>query len=474
MSFHSAVVLGAGPIGLFAAIDARQNFVKDVTLVEKRSEYTRTNVPQLQPEIVKHIQDVGIADNLWKDSEAGSSIAFSKIEKELLKKALAIGVKMERGFTVQGLIGRNKNKFGRYKSITLILKEWNDRSKSSPMYGRGKVLETDFLVVCSGGAAAADPVVTQQLGFTFQRLKAKNYGAYGIFVPHKRGQGEQTEEELSRRIDFQKATRNLVAGQIGFSTPDHNYLLVTLTACPKKDFKFLKENTAKLKQVLLAVGNGISTSVLTEIKEVEKNMALFKIAIQRANQFYSPEYPAVLVGDAAVTPHPQVGSGIGTGFKGFTELQDLFRALKKADRSENNEGAFQNFNSAYELHVSKKALEGATTVVGNLVKMLTGYRDEMKAGIVRMSNTTAKRLIQDVVDGAENLIAELEDEKKRAKGFIDLLDGDDPELLDWDETVGQLWAEIDGTYRDVKNFTSGISLLSDHLNNLEPMLKLTA
>ena len=74
----------------------------------------------------------------------------------------------------------------------------------------------------------------------------------------------------------------------------------------------------------------------------------------------------MLVGDAAVTPHPQAGSGIGTGFAGFEELQKLFAALKKAHRSNNNEAVFQNFNTAYELHASRKALEKAGWKVGDL------------------------------------------------------------------------------------------------------------
>jgi hypothetical protein len=37
---------------------------------------------------------------------------------------------------------------------------------------------------------------------------------------------------------------------------------------------------------------------------VQKNVLAFKVNIQRARQLCSPEYPAVLVGDAAVTPHP--------------------------------------------------------------------------------------------------------------------------------------------------------------------------
>ena len=46
------------------AIEARQKFVTDVTIVEKRMGYTRTNVPQLQTPILKHLEKVGVASQL--------------------------------------------------------------------------------------------------------------------------------------------------------------------------------------------------------------------------------------------------------------------------------------------------------------------------------------------------------------------------------------------------------------------------
>ena len=231
MSFHSVVVLGAGPIGLLAAIEARQNFVKSVTVVEKRTAYTRNNVPTLQPEIYKKFENLKVLKDLGSTGQA----PFSRIEQELKEKAASLGVKFELGYVVQSLVGLKKNKHGRFKSIQLNLKQWDEQRKTVDFAGKSKSLEADLLVVCTGGAAAADPAVTQTLGFTFHKLHAKNYGAYGVFVPHKK-EWSEPDEVGNRRTDYQKARGNAVSAPFGFETPEHNYLLVTLTGCTRLDF----------------------------------------------------------------------------------------------------------------------------------------------------------------------------------------------------------------------------------------------
>ena len=57
MSIKSVVILGGGPIGLMCAIEAKKHF-KNVTIVEKRAGYVRTNVPVLQDDIKQHLKDL--------------------------------------------------------------------------------------------------------------------------------------------------------------------------------------------------------------------------------------------------------------------------------------------------------------------------------------------------------------------------------------------------------------------------------
>jgi 2-polyprenyl-6-methoxyphenol hydroxylase-like FAD-dependent oxidoreductase len=209
MSFKKAVVLGAAPLGLMAAIEARQNFVRDVTLVEKRGGYTRCRI-------------------------------------------------------------------------------------------------------------------TNKLGFSFHKLAPTNYGAFGIFDAEEKDYTYNPERER-RKQEANQLAKTVAGGKIGFHTIDHNYLLITLRNCSPADFKMLQGAPAELKKVLLTIGESYGAVVMKNLKEVDKNIALFEISIQRASQFYNQEYPAVLLGDSAVTPHPEKASGIGTGYFGFEKLKELFK-----------------------------------------------------------------------------------------------------------------------------------------------------
>ena len=60
----------------------------------------------------------------------------------------------------------------------------------------------------------------------------------------------------------------------------------------------------------------------------------------------------MLVGDAAVTPHPDTGSGWASGFRGFEVLKDLLEALADTNHPKDEAVLYQHFNDRYELHVS--------------------------------------------------------------------------------------------------------------------------
>jgi len=470
MSFKKVAILGAGPLGLMAAIEAQQNFVSDVTLIEKRSGYTRLNVPTLDNKITSHLKKIDVAPSVWKPgvSKPGDSISFSRIEEGLFEKATSLGVKVERGWTVEGLIGRDKNKYGRYKSIALTLRKWDDKGRKIMRGGGGKILDTDFLIVSTGGAAAANPLVTNKLGFHFHKLAPTDYGAYGIFSPLLKDQmtAPQFSEEDYRQQSEDKKLANTVSGRkIAFHTNDHNYLLVTLQNCSASDFEKLQATPDQLKRVLLAIGHTMGTAVLSEIKEVEKNMALFEIAIQRAQQFYSPEYPAVLLGDAAVTPHPEQGSGITTGFHGFEKLQELFAALKKLDRSNNTEKAFTNFNNAVEIIASKKALEGTRGVLQNHIATLNNYISQLKAGLAGMQSSGAKKYITDIIEELEPLRNDLTSESERTKEFLSALEGGN--LPDTALTLENLWKVIRQTHNQVQNMIKDADLMGENLEKMQ-------
>lgn len=272
----------------------------------------------------------------------------------------------------------------------------------------------------------------KRLGFEWDELKAKNYAAYGIFEP---GSMYICQDDGSGRPVFDTQLKNDIrptiqavitggsgSGRTGFTTSDHNYLLVTLTGVTKKDYNALQADTNKLRKLLISVGKTMGT-VLNQLKaSVDRNVALFKISVKRAQQFYSPEYPAVLVGDAAVTPHPETGSGLVTGFRGFEEICKLFTTLSQTHRSEDNRALFLDFDRSYDLSVSSKSLKGTYMILHNLCLMVLQFKTDVIGSLGGATN----RAVQIADAPAQDLQSEMDE----AEGPHNVLEGPPPPNLD--------------------------------------------
>lgn len=472
MAYKRVVILGGGPVGLLCAIEAKQHF-KSVSVVEKRSKYSRTNVPALDDDVRKHFKGLGLHQKMGLGPSALGSAPFKQIEGTLLDHASSRGIELLRPFVVASVSGGSENKFGRYKSILLTLRQWDDQGKTLVDGAKPVTVNADLLVIATGGGAAADPLVTKTLGFTYEKLKAKNYGAFGIFEETGTIQNPSVEY-YQGRSDARKVSSKVVGGSsIGLETADYNYLLATLVGITKQDFKLLQASQETLKKLMVALENVRRSGVTEKLKEVEKNIGLFKIAIQRARQFYSPKYPAVLVGDAAVTPHPEQGSGYTTGFRGFEELKRLFEALKGTDRSKDNSLIFQSFNDRYELHVSRKALQGTVAIVANNRKMLETYAADIRQIAARVRYLEMRQILERDATTADDLAQELKDQEAAAKKLLKYLEPDEgqelPEL-DWDETAGALWKRIGTTWGQLKELVKHDTLLDTRLAEMEKKL----
>lgn len=462
MPITRVVILGGGPIGLLCAIEAKRYF-DNVIIVEKRGGYTRTNVPSLNNALIDHLKQIGVADTIWPGSQAGESVAFSRLEEALWQKARSIGVVMERGYTVTTILGDTKMDNGRFKRMRLTLAPWDDKNKCLVPHALTKELMAGLLVVASGGSAARDALICQTLGFTFTSLKAKNYAAYGIFEAGK----SDVPRDFANQSKFAGLTNEILSGKIAFDTPDHNYLLVTLSQCTKTDFKFLQQNTKAFYTLLTAVSEGFRTDLLTEIKEVEKNTGLFKVSIQRARHFYSPTFPAVIVGDAAVTPHPEAGSGMTTGFAGVQQLSVLFAALKGVSRSVDSSAAWLSFNQCYELFVSKKALEGTKIILRNLMKLLARFIGDATQIAKECQGSGVLEPLEKMIHTADILQDVLKMREFQADRLLSILNGD-AEKFDWRKCgVDQLWADIGLAYKAIKKLTADIGLFKERLEKIE-------
>jgi len=96
------VVIGAGPIGLRTAIEA-QLLGARVTVIEKRTSFTRNNVLHLWPWVIEDLKSLG-AKNFYPRFCTGTMnhISIRRLQCILLKTALCFGVEVFGGVEFQG------------------------------------------------------------------------------------------------------------------------------------------------------------------------------------------------------------------------------------------------------------------------------------------------------------------------------------------------------------------------------------
>ena len=78
-----------------------------------------------------------------------------------------------------------------------MYQKWDDKAKKLDAAAGPHVLGgVDLLVIATGGGAIDDQLITRNLGFKYEKLKAKNYMAYGIFEPSKDGDVHLMKENM--------------------------------------------------------------------------------------------------------------------------------------------------------------------------------------------------------------------------------------------------------------------------------------
>jgi len=481
MGINRVVILGGGPIGLFCAIEASLHF-NDVWIIEKRPRFTRLNVPQVSDEkLHAHLVSLDPHEKLPRPELGSHFGSIKQIERTLLEQAVSRGVTIMRPYVVRGVqgdsltsvqAGGDADKPHRYKRIRLTYRQWDDGNKKMDARTNDHVLGgVDLLVVATGGGAVDDPLVIQNLGFKYEKLKAKNYMAYGIFEPSPELEDVPQKEAMSDLYDKVTGGRSIAYETGKRQSVDLQYFLPALAGITKKDFKDLKASRALLQRVLVALksGHGQSSGVLESMQNVEKNMLAFKIQIQRAQQFYSPTFPAVLVGDAAVTPHPDSGSGLVTGFRGFEELKVLFKALAETSGAKDDVVAYQDFNERYELHVSKKALDGTVSIIENLAHLCAQYANDL----LREHGIGLDDAFRQAAARMKGLELSLKTHERLAKRLLKRLQTPNAEKLPelaLPETASKLWADLTMTYREIKEVTKMVSLLEGRIGEIEKLI----
>jgi 2-polyprenyl-6-methoxyphenol hydroxylase-like FAD-dependent oxidoreductase len=452
------IILGGGPIGLLCAIEAATQGFREVCLIEKRPEYTRLNVPILRTEVKEHLRAV-TAKNTGKRIEPDfllGGLSFKEIEPPLLEKALFMGVKLKRPCVVTHVRGSSEIKFGRFKHMVLTLNAWDQENKRVNMGVPSEEIKANLLIVATGAGAALDSIVTQTLGFGYEKLKPENYMALGIF-----DHGEEPDEDPAANEIFKAAARIASQGGICFKCGDYQYLLSSLSGITSSDFKLLKQSQPLLQELVIALKRAsvTTTGAREEIKKVQNNVFAFAVNIQRARQMVSDTYPAVLVGDAAVTPHPDTGSGVQTGFRGFEEFRTLLEALKTTGPVNDGE-SFLGFNTRYEKHVSEKALDGTKTICENNIGLLESYRERLQQLAAQSQSNSAKEIFATDIKTCGVLIEVLEMQRDAAKRYSTSWEP-------WNQGPGMLWERMETVWGIIQKLTGQKQLLEPQLAALQ-------
>jgi hypothetical protein len=235
----------------------------------------------------------------------------------------------------------------------------------------------------------------------------------------------------------------------------------------------LRQSQVLLSRLVVALkrAHTKTSGEIEKIKEVEQNLFAFKLNIQRARELFSREYPAVVVGDAAVTPHPDTGSGYSSGFRGFKEVKVLLKALANTS---NDAAAFLDFGTRYELAVAEKALSGTQNICQNNIGMLTNYKERMEELSRQVQGRSTTNAFTHDIKMAGMLIKILESHDRTARTYEAMVKdktGDIPTPPMWDLGPKQLWQRMARTWKLIQKLTDQKHLLEPQLAALEAAIK---
>jgi 2-polyprenyl-6-methoxyphenol hydroxylase-like FAD-dependent oxidoreductase len=293
-------VVGGGPVGLLAAVEARMAGAAKVHVYEGRTDpYSRMNVIGLNDQAIQRFRSAGIYDLIWPKGRGGAA-STKTIEEALEARALALGIKLERGKSLENV---TKDEQGR----TLLHFKGDDDP-----------LLCDFLIVATGSSVAKKyankDALSQKLGIAFQKSQVCDRAAIGLFK-----QNVPLGENL-------QGTESPEGWQYKIPTEEVKYIVTQLS---EDEFDEYSKKPEKLRDLIHGqMGRDEQFFEFEDNKDNKKKPVYqFTIDIQQALQFSSEEGNAVLVGDSAGTPHPATSLGLNTGVAEMGALRDLVQGL---------------------------------------------------------------------------------------------------------------------------------------------------
>jgi 2-polyprenyl-6-methoxyphenol hydroxylase-like FAD-dependent oxidoreductase len=315
-------VVGGGPIGLMAALEARVQGA-DVILFEARTdEYSRRQVLALDPGTIQKFARFGIKAELLKDPDAkgqGNLVAVKYIEKPLRDRAHELGVDIRTGWFLAG------SKAGEGGHTTRATFQVGQDKRKARMHQE----ELDLLVVAAGAGVSKANKYTggtlgDELGFKFDVKEARDYAVVGLF--------QSTDTGRLDRAGASKAEQQRWAYR--FNTPKVTYVLQQVPAELYKEFQG-KDGKEKMEAFIKKVATehyqmqGATLASATNSKgQTTPNVGMFPIEIQQAQKFVNESLRTLLIGDSAATPHPHTGSGLNTGIRELDALSDVVASIR--------------------------------------------------------------------------------------------------------------------------------------------------
>lgn len=318
------LVAGAGPAGLASAIEARLAGA-NVSVIELRDDqFNRDNVLQLDKSTLALLKRLGVYEALFSEEDAegrddgiDAHIPIRALQQGLLDRALELGITVEYHAEVAELTPVAKSPG---KSIATIHQVEFSKGKGGQKKKKivGSKTVTFDLFIAAYGAGTSRQTSPELLGIDIEeRSKKKAYVAIGLFEAV--GSRDDLAAQMmkgNKQIKDRGLEEAAILGGIPLYAQKVHYVLGLLTdedekAARKEDLKAGGIGFGRTDWVSAAVERlGLSYGMLGKVRDA----FWLAIQLQQAERFANPELGAILIGDAAATPHPGSGSGVNTAF----------------------------------------------------------------------------------------------------------------------------------------------------------------
>ena len=437
-------IVGGGPIGLMAAVEARMSGASEVLVFEGRNDpYSRLNVLKVTDPQMQRFRSAGVFDAIFPDPEHAGVASVLTIENALEARCKMLGIKLERGLFLKD-VRRNED-----RQVELIFKGKEDEPKTC-----------DLLIVATGASVAsaqkhADNVVlSDQLGIPFQKSEVKDYAAVGVFSKDaskpedvmsntdgwsygfetnevkyivtqlseeefnayckdpralrervsedadKRGLVAQPDKESKRESPASKTNtierdglddaidtawtqllKELGGNQFyGSDVSDDEQRIEKAKRRTKMSLERTLDQKKKKSEEEKVSPAEVENSVLTFLN-MELGIGRFPMEFQQAQQFATDDLSGVLVGDSAATPHPSTAKGLNTGVDEMGSVRDLVEDLEMGGGTEENR---KKAMQAYEWETKRRTDEMVLAAMNALQDGATNRCLELGSKIAKL------------------------------------------------------------------------------------------